>query len=78
MQQQILDLLLELQATFKVAYLLITHNLGVVAYMAHRVMVLYQGRVVEHGLVADVLHSPQHEYTQALVAAVPTLQTVKG
>ena len=46
--------------------------------MAHRVMVLYQGRVVEHGLVADVLHSPQHEYTQALVAAVPTLQTVKG
>lgn len=70
-QLQILDLLLDLQSKHQLAYLLITHNLSVVAYMAHRMVVLHRGKVVESGATAQVLAAPEHEYTKKLLASVP-------
>ncbi len=76
-QAQIIDLLKNLQQQQGLSYLLITHNLGVVAEMADQVAVMYQGKIVEHGAVEQVLYQPQHAYTQALLNAVPKLQTVQ-
>ena len=73
-QAQILELLRELQQRLNLSYLFVTHNIGVVAYLAHRVAVMYQGRIVEYGDVDDVLHRPQHDYTRKLLAAVPTIE----
>jgi peptide/nickel transport system ATP-binding protein len=70
-QAQILELLEELQQRLGIAYLFITHNLGVVARIAHRVAVMHQGVIVEQGPVNEVLFTPRHPYTQALLAAVP-------
>ena len=73
-QSQIIELLKNLQKQQGLSYLLITHNLGVVAEMADEVAVMYQGKIVEHGLVEQVLMQPQHEYTKTLLSAVPQLQ----
>ncbi len=73
-QAQILELLRDLQERLGLTYLFVTHNIGVVAYLAHRVAVMYQGRIVEYGEVDQVLHHPQHDYTRALLAAVPTIE----
>jgi peptide/nickel transport system ATP-binding protein len=70
-QAQILDLLAKLQSTLGVSYLFISHDLAVVRRIAHQVSVLRGGRVVEHGDVSQVLHDPQHEYTRALLDAIP-------
>ena len=72
-QAQILRLLRELQDSLGLTYLFVTHNIGVVAYMAHRVAVMYQGRIVENGDVQQVLQSPEHDYTRTLLKAVPQL-----
>jgi len=72
-QAQILKLIRELQSRRKTAVLFITHDFGVVAEIADRVVVMQHGKVVEQGQVADVLHNPQHPYTQQLIAAVPPL-----
>jgi ABC-type microcin C transport system duplicated ATPase subunit YejF len=74
-QAQILDLLKELQKNMGLSYLFITHNISVVEYLAHYVAVMYQGRIVEHGAVNEVLTNPQDPYTQRLLAAVPRLKT---
>jgi peptide/nickel transport system ATP-binding protein len=70
-QAQILNLLKNLQEELGVAYLFITHNFAVVEYLAHDVAVMYLGRIVERGRAEDVLNSPRHPYTQALLSAVP-------
>ncbi|SBN63264.1 peptide/nickel transport system ATP-binding protein [Curtobacterium sp. 9128] len=70
-QAQVLDLLAELQEQLGVSYLFISHDLAVVRRIAHEVSVLRGGRVVEHGDVAQVLHDPQHDYTRALLDAIP-------
>jgi peptide/nickel transport system ATP-binding protein len=70
-QAQVLDLLRELKARFNLALLLITHDFGVIAEMADRVAVMLKGRIVEEGPVRRILREPQHEYTRALLAAVP-------
>jgi peptide/nickel transport system ATP-binding protein len=70
-QAQILNRLVSLQRERGFAYLLITHNVAAVRYVAHRVAVLYLGEVVEVGNVRDVLERPVHPYTKALLAAVP-------
>jgi oligopeptide/dipeptide ABC transporter ATP-binding protein len=70
-QAQILNRLVELQQERGVAYLLITHNVAAVRYVAHRVAVMYLGQIVELGGVRDVLEHPIHPYTKALLAALP-------
>jgi oligopeptide/dipeptide ABC transporter ATP-binding protein len=72
-QAQILNLLRSLQSRHGIAYLFITHNIAVVDYLAHEVAVMYQGRIVEHGSVGEVLRRPKHAYTRELLAAVPTI-----
>jgi len=71
-QAQILNLLATLQADLGLAYLFITHNFAVVDHLAHEVAVMYLGRIVERGTVDEVLRSPQHPYTRALLSAVPS------
>jgi peptide/nickel transport system ATP-binding protein len=73
-QAQILDLLVDLQAESQLAVMLITHDLGVVSGVAHDVMVMYAGRCVESGPVADVLARPEHPYTRGLLHSVPSLE----
>lgn len=75
-QAQILNLLETLQRELGLSYLFITHNIGVVEYIADEVAVMRAGRVVEQGLCGQVLGAPQHEYTRSLLAAVPRLKTV--
>jgi peptide/nickel transport system ATP-binding protein len=75
-QAQILNLLEELQRRLGVSYLFITHNIGVVEYIADQVAVMRAGRIVEQGDCAAVLGQPQHEYTRTLLAAVPRLRTL--
>ena len=70
-QAQILNLLKHLQAELGVAFLFITHNFAVVEYLAHDVAVMYLGRIVERGRADEVLRSPRHPYTRALLSAVP-------
>ena len=72
-QAQILDLLQSLQESLRLACLFITHNFGVVEYMADRIAIMHDGRIVEHGPAPDVLGSPRHPQTRALLAAVPRL-----
>jgi oligopeptide/dipeptide ABC transporter ATP-binding protein len=73
-QAQILELLKALQAELRMAVLLITHNLGLVADTAHFINVMYAGRIVESGDVEDVLTRPAHPYTRGLLDAVPRLE----
>ncbi|MBB4038544.1 dipeptide transport system ATP-binding protein [Microvirga flocculans] len=70
-QAQILDLLMTLQKERNMALVMITHNMGVVADTAQRVMVMYAGQIMEERSAADLFASPQHPYTAALLAALP-------
>ncbi|HEY0957589.1 MAG TPA: dipeptide ABC transporter ATP-binding protein [Roseateles sp.] len=72
-QAQILNLLRELQREQGLAYLFITHNIGVVEYIADDIAVMQRGRIVEQGACVDVLASPREAYTRTLLAAVPRL-----
>jgi peptide/nickel transport system ATP-binding protein len=72
-QAQILNLLKSLQHELNLSYLFITHNLAVVEYLAHEVCVMYLGRIVERGTAEEVLRSPRHPYTRALLSAVPRM-----
>jgi oligopeptide/dipeptide ABC transporter ATP-binding protein len=67
----LLDLLSELQRELRMTYVFITHDLSTVRQIGDRVVVMYRGKVMESGPVEDVLDSPQHPYTQALIAAIP-------
>jgi peptide/nickel transport system ATP-binding protein len=70
-QAQILRLLADLQADLGIAMVLITHDLGVVARIAHRVAVMYAGEIVEEGTAAGVFASPRHPYTRGLLSCIP-------
>ena len=72
-QAQILNLLKSLQRDLGVSYLLITHNIGVVAYLGDEVAVMQRGQIVERGPADQVLNRPSHAYTQTLLSAVPKL-----
>lgn len=77
-QAQILLLLKELQQEMALSYLFISHDLRVVRHIADDIVVMHQGRVVEHGSVADIYEHPQHTYTQNLLAAIPGKKVVNG
>ena len=70
-QAQILRLIKELQAEMEMSVMFITHNLGVIANVSDEVAVMYLGKIVEFGSVREILHSPQHPYTQALLRSIP-------
>jgi oligopeptide/dipeptide ABC transporter ATP-binding protein len=70
-QAQVLNLLRELQDDFHLGYLFISHDLAVVRHLSHRIVVLYQGRIMEQGPAEDVYAGPRHPYTRALLAAAP-------
>lgn len=72
-QAQILELMQKLQDEFGMAIIMITHNLGVVAKLADRILVMYGGKIVESGSARDVFYRPQHPYTAALLRSVPRL-----
>jgi len=73
-QAQILDLIFNLKEEAGMAVMLITHNLGVVAETARRVVVMYSGKVVEEGPVLEIFKRPQHPYTQGLLGSLPRLE----
>jgi peptide/nickel transport system ATP-binding protein/oligopeptide transport system ATP-binding protein len=77
-QAQILDLLERLQAELGMAVVIITHDLGIVAEFAHRVLVMYAGRVVEEGPVDAIFDQPAHPYTRGLLASLPDLEGESG
>ena len=77
-QAQILDLLKKIKNETKMSILLITHDLGVVAEIAKRVMVMYAGEIVESGPVLDLFRSPLHPYTIGLMKSIPTLKPTQG
>ena len=72
-QAAVLNLLRDLRDELGVAYLFISHDIGVIAHIADRVAVMYQGSIVEEGPVADVLHPPYHPYTELLLSSVPLI-----
>ncbi len=74
-QAQILSLLKELQAERHLTYLFIAHNLAVVEYISDRVAVMYVGQIVELGVTEQIFANPKHPYTEALLSAVPVIQT---
>lgn len=76
-QAQILDLIRGLNEELGTAVMLITHDLGVVAEMCHRVAVMYAGKVVEEGSVHDIFNHPLHPYTQGLIQSVPRMNETR-
>jgi peptide/nickel transport system ATP-binding protein len=72
---QVLQLLATLRREQQLSLLFITHDVGLARQMSDRIVVLYHGRIVEQGRTADVLADPQHDYTKALLAAVPRIPT---
>jgi len=77
-QAQILQLIKVLQDEMEMGVIFITHDMGVVADIADRVLVMYQGEAVETGTVEQIFHAPEHPYTRALLAAVPRLGAMNG
>ncbi len=77
-QAQILELMKKLKQDFGMSILLITHDLGVIAEMAERVVVMYAGRIVEEAAVDDLFTTPFHPYTKGLLDSIPRLDTARG
>ncbi|MGK6312267.1 ABC transporter ATP-binding protein [Neorhizobium sp. DT-125] len=72
-QAKVLELLIDLQKEYGLAYLFVSHDMAVVERIAHRIAVLYAGQIVEIGDAASVLSNPQHSYTKRLISAVPSI-----
>ncbi len=77
-QAQILDLIKDLQEEMGMSVLFITHDMAVIAEMADRVVVMFNGKIVEQGSVEQIFHDPQEDYTKKLISAVPRIGSMKG
>jgi len=77
-QAQILDLLRDLQAENNMSIMLITHDFGVVSQIAHRVAVMYAGKIVEEGTTSEIFANPLHPYTQLLILSIPGIKVKRG
>ena len=77
-QAQIINLLIDLQKTFRLSYLLISHDLAVIRHLSSKVAVMYLGRIVEQAGTEDIFRTPLHPYTKALLAAIPGFGTPTG
>jgi len=73
-QKTILELMRKLQQLHKMSIIFITHDLGVIAEIADRALVMYKGKIVENGLIKDIFENPQHPYTKGLLACRPTMK----
>lgn len=70
-QSQVLNLLSDLQSEFKLSYLFISHDMAVIHHACRRIVVMWNGKIVEQGTREEIIYSPKHPYTQALLSAVP-------
>lgn len=77
-QAQVINLLKDLQEKFSLTYLFISHNLGVVEYIADRIAVMYRGNLVELGTTAQIMKDPQHVYTKRLLSSMPIIDPVRA
>ena len=77
-QAQVINLLKDLQKKFSLTYLFISHNLGVVEYIADRIAVMYRGNLVELGATAQIMKNPQHVYTKRLLSSMPIIDPVRA
>ena len=77
-QAQVINLLKDLQEKFSLTYLFISHNLGVVEYIADRIAVMYRGNLVELGTTAQIMKNPQHVYTKRLLNSMPIIDPVRA
>ncbi len=77
-QAQILNLLIDLQKELNLTYLFISHDLSVIKFLCHKIMVMYLGKIVEEGEVSEVFKNPLHPYTQSLLSATPKLAGEKS
>ncbi len=71
-QAQVLNLLKELQDEFQLTYIFISHDLSVVKFMSDRILVMNRGQIVEQGTSESIYREPKEEYTQKLIASIPT------
>jgi len=77
-RSQILNLLMDLKDKYHLTYIIISHDLGVVAYLCRQICVMYLGQAVEYGPTANVCHQPAHPYTRALISAIPSVKAAAG
>ena len=77
-QAQVINLLKNLQEKFSLTYLFISHNLGVVEYIADRIAVMYRGNLVELGTTAQIMKNPQHAYTKRLLSSMPIIDPIRA
>lgn len=77
-QAQVINLLKDLQKKFSLTYLFISHNLGVVEYIADRIAVMYRGNLVELGTTEQIMKNPQHVYTKRLLNSIPIIDPVRA
>ena len=77
-QAQVINLLKDLQEKFSLTYLFISHNLGVVEYIADRIAVMYRGNLVELGTTAQIMKNPQHVYTKRLLSSMPLIDPIRA
>lgn len=77
-QAQVINLLKDLQEKFSLTYLFISHNLGVVEYIADRIAVMYRGNLVELGTTAQIMKNPQHVYTKCLLSSMPIIDPIRA
>lgn len=76
-QAQIIELMMELKKKINMSIIMITHDLGIVANMCNKIVVMYAGKVVETGTIDEIFYNPKHEYTKGLLRSIPKIDAEK-